>query len=165
MHTSFFLDDEKQHNLWKSQHRQQGDLWKNFQQVAVKITEEPFLCCNHCNSIQKHPFWSGHGPGEITQHLKSAGCLQLRGKHQNILHGLENMRKRQRTDADLPISTLSPDNFQEQLLHLCISLNLPLHAVENSEFRTLLQMLNSHIQIPHQSSLRSSLNTHYNNDM
>ncbi|QSS74860.1 hypothetical protein I7I50_03800 [Histoplasma capsulatum G186AR] len=163
--TSFFLQDDKQRNLWKSQHRQRGDIWKNFQQIAVKITGEPFLRCNHCNSIQKHPSWSGHGPGGITRHLKSVGCLQLRGEHQNIRNGLENMRKRQRTNSDLAIPTLSPDNFREQLLRLCISLNLPLRAVENSEFRTLLQMLNSHIQIPHRSNLRSSLDTHYNNDM
>jgi hypothetical protein len=50
-------------------------------------------------------------------------------------------KKRRRTESlDLP--ALTPENFNHHLLRTVISLNMSFRAIENKNFRTLLQMLN-----------------------
>jgi len=61
---------------------------------------------------------------------------------------ISNVEQQGKTCKQASNKHFSADNFLEQLLNTFLSLNLPFRALENIEFRKLVQMLRPGTQMP-----------------
>ncbi|KAJ9480686.1 hypothetical protein VN97_g12853 [Penicillium thymicola] len=110
-----------------------AECWKGFQQVANAKDGKPGVMCNKCCTVLTHPATNHTGTSSMQKHLDGPRCRkQLPKKGASSIRQLLSDAAEKR-----PAPTFTQQVWEQMLLDLITTSNLPFLFVEHQKFRDL----------------------------